>query len=248
MCRQAEGPFPTILYTHGGPESVQTEEFSPEAQAWLDHGFAWLSINYRGSTTFGRAFQQQIWGNLGHWELEDMVAARDWLVREGIANPDQIFPSGWSYGGYLTLLALGRRPELWAGGMAGVAIADWAMLYEDSSETLKGYCSAMFGGTPAEKPEQYAASSPIADVEQVRAPLLIIQGRNDTRTPARPVEVYAERLRALGRRSTSSGSTPVTSAASPIPTWAIAHQERMLRFAQAVLDGSTPAVPAPGAA
>ena len=52
------GPFPTILYTHGGPESVQTVEFSAEAQAWLDHGFAWFSINYRGSTTFGRAFQQ----------------------------------------------------------------------------------------------------------------------------------------------------------------------------------------------
>jgi dipeptidyl aminopeptidase/acylaminoacyl peptidase len=181
---EGQGPFPTILYTHGGPESVQTEEFSPEAQAWLDHGFAWLSINYRGSTTFGRAFQQQIWGDLGHWELEDMVAARDWLVREGIAHPDQIFPSGWSYGGYLTLLALGRRPELWAGGMAGVAVADWPMLYEDSAETLRGYCSAIFGGTPADKPEQYAASSPMADVERVQAPLLIIQGRNDSRTPA----------------------------------------------------------------
>jgi dipeptidyl aminopeptidase/acylaminoacyl peptidase len=243
-----EGPFPTILYTHGGPESVQTEEFSPEAQAWLDHGFAWLSINYRGSTTFGRAFQQQIWGNLGHWELEDMVAARDWLVREGIAHPDKIFLSGWSYGGYLTLLALGRRPELWAGGMAGVAIADWAMLYEDSSETLKGYCSVMFGGTPAEKPEQYAASSPIADVERVRAPLLIIQGRNDTRTPARPVEVYAERLRSLGKAvEVEWFETGHVGGFADIDL-GIAHQERMLRFAQTVLDGTPSAVPAPGAA
>ena len=120
-------------------------------------------------------------------------------MREGIAHPDQIFPSGWSDGGYLTLLALGRRPQLWAGGMAGVAVADWAMLYEDASETLRGYCKALFGGTPAEKPEQYAASAPIGDVERVQAPLLIIQGRNDSRTPARPVEVYVERLRALGR-------------------------------------------------
>ena len=245
---EGEGPFPTILYTHGGPESVQTEEFSPEAQAWLDHGFAWLSINYRGSTTFGRAFQQQIWGNLGHWELEDMVAARDWLVREGIAHPDKIFLSGWSYGGYLTLLALGRRPELWAGGMAGVAIADWAMLYEDSSETLKGYCSVMFGGTPAEKPEQYAASSPIADVERVRAPLLIIQGRNDTRTPARPVEVYAERLRSLGKAvEVEWFETGHVGGFADIDL-GIAHQERMLRFAQTVLDGTPSAVPAPGAA
>ncbi len=146
---------------------MQTEEFSPEAQAWLDHGFALLSMNYRGSTTFGRAFQQQIWGDLGHWEVEDMAAARDWLMREGIAQPDQIFPSGWSYGGYLTLLALGRRPELWAGGMAGVAVADWAILYEDSSETLGAMRRAMFGGTPTDKPAQYAASSPITYVERV---------------------------------------------------------------------------------
>ena len=58
---QEEVPSPTILDTHGGPEDVQTEVFSPMAQSWLDHGFAFLSINYRGSTTFGRAFQEQIW-------------------------------------------------------------------------------------------------------------------------------------------------------------------------------------------
>jgi dipeptidyl aminopeptidase/acylaminoacyl peptidase len=244
---EGEGPFPTILYTHGGPESVQTEEFSPDAQAWLDNGFAWFSINYRGSTTFGRAFQQQIWGNLGHWELEDMVAARDWLVREGIAHPDQIFPSGWSYGGYLTLLALGRRPELWAGGMAGVAVADWGMLYEDSSETLRGYCKALFGGTPAEKSEQYANSSPIADVGRVRAPLLIIQGRNDSRTPARPVEVYAERLSALGKTVEVDWFETGHAGGFADIDLGIAHQERMLRFAQAVLDGSLPSAPDPGA-
>jgi dipeptidyl aminopeptidase/acylaminoacyl peptidase len=231
-----EGPFPTILYTHGGPESYQTNEFLPEAQAWLDHGFAWFSINFRGSTTFGRAFQQQIWGNLGHWELEDMVAARDWLVREGIAHPDQIFPSGWSYGGYLTLLALGRRPELWAGGMAGVAVADWAMLYEDSAETLRGYCSAIFGGTPADKPEQYAASSPLADVERVQAPLLIIQGRNDSRTPARPVEIYVERLRALGKTVEVEWFDAGHLGGFADSDLGIAHQERMLRFAQQVLE------------
>jgi dipeptidyl aminopeptidase/acylaminoacyl peptidase len=234
---EGRGPFPTILYTHGGPESVQTEEFSDEAQAWLDHGFAWLSINYRGSTTFGRDFQQQIWGNLGQCELEDMVAARDWLIREGIAHPSRIFPSGWSYGGFLTLLALGRRPDLWAGGMAGVAIADWTLLYEDSSETLKGYCAAMFGGTPSEKPEQYAASSPIADAEQIEAPLLIIQGRNDTRTPARPIEVYVERLRALGKRVEVEWFEAGHSGSFANTDLAIAHQECMLQFAEVVLSG-----------
>ncbi|MGH2592300.1 MAG: prolyl oligopeptidase family serine peptidase, partial [Anaerolineae bacterium] len=194
-----EGPFPTILHTHGGPEAVMTECFHAESQAWLDHGFAFLTINYRGSTTFGRKFQEQIWGDLGRWEIEDMVAARDWLCEHGIARPDQVLLTGWSYGGYLTLLALGKRPELWAGGMAGMPVVDWVSMYEDSADTLKGYQVAMFGGTREEKPEQYAASSPITYAEHVKAPVLIVTGRNDTRTPARPIEAYEAKLKALGK-------------------------------------------------
>lgn len=196
---EGDGPFPTILHTHGGPTAVMTEAFDARSQAWLDHGFAFVTVNYRGSTTFGRDFQDQIIGNLGHWELEDMVAARDWLVEQGIADPERILLTGWSYGGYLTLLGLGKRPDLWAGGLAGVAIADWTIMYEDEADTLKGYQRAMFGGTPEEKPEQYAASSPITYVENVKAPVLIIQGRNDTRTTPRPVELYEEKMKALGK-------------------------------------------------
>jgi dipeptidyl aminopeptidase/acylaminoacyl peptidase len=120
-------------------------------------------------------------------------------VKEGIAQPDAILLTGGSYGGYNTLMGLGRWPDLWAGGMALVAIADWAMNYEDSAETLKGYKVAVFGGTPEEKPEQYRMSSPITYAQQVKAPVLIIQGRNDTRTPARSVEVYEQKLKALGK-------------------------------------------------
>lgn len=193
------GPFPVILETHGGPDYATSQVFSPESQAWLDHGFAFLTINYRGSTTFGREFQEKIWGNPGHWEVEDMVAGRDWLIKAGIAKPDQIFLTGWSYGGYLTLQALAKYPDLWAGGMAGIAIADWALSYEDSSDTVKAYCVALFAGVPSDKPEQYAASSPITFVENVKAPVLIIQGRNDMTTPARPVEIYEQKMKALGK-------------------------------------------------
>lgn len=194
-----QGPFPTILHTHGGPEGVMTEIYMPDSQAWMDHGFAFLTINYRGSTTFGRDFQEKIWGDIGYWEMEDLAAARNWLVNEGISQPDAILLTGWSYGGYNTLMGLGKWPDLWAGGMAGIAISDWAMMYEDSADTLKGYQVALFGGTPQEKPEQYRISSPITYAENLKAPILIIQGRNDTRTPARPIEVYEQKLKALGK-------------------------------------------------
>ncbi len=196
---EGQGPFPTILHTHGGPTAAITEMFSPALQMWLDHGFACLTINYRGSTTFGRDFEEQILGDVGHWEMEDMAAARAWLVRAGHAVPEQILLTGWSYGGYLTLLGLGKRPELWAGGLAGVAVADWVSQYEDEAETLRGYERVLFGGPPETKPELYAAASPITYAAAVRAPVLVIQGRHDTRCPARQVELYEARLKALGK-------------------------------------------------
>jgi dienelactone hydrolase len=229
------GPFRTILETHGGPEAVTTEAFSPESQTWLDHGFAYLTINYRGSTTFGKKFQEQIWGNPGDLEVQDMAAAHDWLVTQGIANPDQILLTGWSYGGYLTLQALGKRPDLWAGGMAGVAIADWAVSYEDSADTLRGYQVALLGGTPEDKSEQYAASSPITYAEHVQAPVLIIQGRNDTRTPARPVEMYEAKLKSLGKSIEVHWFDAGHMGSFAQVEQSIDHQELMLRYAYRIL-------------
>ncbi len=230
---EGAGPFPVILETHGGPTAVMTEVFSPSAQAWLDHGFAFLSINYRGSTTFGKAFEESIWGRLGSVEIDDMAAARDWLVGEGIADPEKILLTGGSYGGYLTLQALGRRPELWAGGMAAVAIADWTLMYEDLAETLRGYMRAMFGGTPEEKPEAMRAASPLTYVDRVRAPILVIQGRNDTRCPSRQMEIYENRLKTRG------GEIEVhwfdAGHGSYENEQRIAFMERMLRFAYRVL-------------
>lgn len=232
---EGEGPFPTILETHGGPTAVQAEVFSARSQAWLDHGFAFLTINYRGSTTFGREFEHKIVGDLGHWEVEDMVAARRWLVANGIADPEQILLTGWSYGGYLTLMGLGKCPDLWAGGMAGIAIADWAVQYEDSAELLRGYQVALFGGTPAEQPERYLASSPITYAENVKAPVLIIQGRNDTRTPARPIEMYEEKMKALGKSIQVHWFETGHLGSFADVEQAIEHQELMLRFAYRVL-------------
>ncbi|HYF64613.1 MAG TPA: prolyl oligopeptidase family serine peptidase [Herpetosiphonaceae bacterium] len=193
------GPFPTILAVHGGPHMAVYDAYDPEAQAWLDHGYAFLSINYRGSTTFGRTFKEQVWGDMGNLEVEDMVAARDWLIAANVACPEAILVTGASYGGYLTLMALGKRPELWAGGLALVSSADLVSEYEDGTDWSKGYLAAMMGGTPADKPEQYAASSPITYAARVAAPLLAIQGRNDLRCPPRQMERYAETMRSLGK-------------------------------------------------
>jgi dipeptidyl aminopeptidase/acylaminoacyl peptidase len=134
-----------------------------------------------------------------HWELEDIIAAREFLVSEGVAASDQIALSGGSYGGYLTLLALGKHPELWAAGVATVAIANNTLTYEDASPLLQGIMRASFGGAPTDSPELWERSSPHTYAANVTAPLLIIQGKNDTRCPRRQMEVYEAELKALGK-------------------------------------------------
>lgn len=230
---KGEGPFPTIVHTHGGPTAVQTHTYHAPSQAWLDHGFAFFTINYRGSVTFGYDFQHAIDGNLGNLEVEDIEAGVKWLIDNGIAQPDAILKTGGSYGGYLTLQALGKKPDLFAGGMAVVAIADWALLYEDQADTLKGYQRALFGGSPEDKPEAHVKASPITYAENIQGEILVIQGENDTRCPSRQMKTYEEKLNDLGKSiqvhwfEAGHGSRAVDEQ--------IEHQELMLRFAYRVL-------------
>jgi dipeptidyl aminopeptidase/acylaminoacyl peptidase len=234
---EGSGPFATVVEAHGGPHRCVTEEFWPWGQAWTDHGFAFLTVNYRGSTGFGRAFMEQIWGDLGHWEVEDLVGARAWLVSEGIADPGRVLLTGFSYGGYLTLQALGRYPELWAAGIAGLAVADLAGVYRHGSDAIRSWLHSVMRGSPEEQPRRYAAGSPITYVEQVRAPVFIVQGRHDTTTPPEPVAAYAERLRALGRDVELHWYDSGHLGPFADPERSIEHQERMLAFAYRVLRG-----------
>ena len=194
-----EGPWPTVLYTHGGPTSVAGPTFSPIGSAWYDAGFAVASINYRGSTTFGESFREALTGNLGGPDIDDVVAARTWLVANGIAEPDAIVKNGYSYGGYLTLQSLGTHPDLWAAGVAGAPIADWRMSYEDSNDVLKGYFVSIWGGTPDEVADTMGKASPRTYVSDYQAPLLISQPEGDSRTPMRPVQLFVDELNEHGK-------------------------------------------------
>ena len=195
----SDGPFPTILNVHWGPSGAVSNAFDASSQAWLDQGFAYLTVNYRGSTGFGRAFQEKINGDVGHWQLEDMLAARRWLIEQGIANPHQVLLEGGSYGGFLTVWALSQRPELWTGGVAPVAIVDWTMNYEDSSAAMRGWARMIFGGSPQQKPDLYRQRSPLTHAAAIQAPLLIVQGRHDSRATPRQMEVFTRRMEELNK-------------------------------------------------
>lgn len=193
-----EGPFPTVFEVHGGPTAHDRDSFTAGPAAWVDHGYAVVRVNYRGSTGYGREWTDALKHRVGLIELEDIAAVREWAVSSGLADPAKLVLSGGSWGGYLTLLGLGTQPDVWAVGLAAVPVADYVTAYHDEMEALKSMDRTLLGGTPEEVPERYEASSPLTYVDAVRAPVYISAGLNDPRCPIQQVENYVDRLAARG--------------------------------------------------
>lgn len=193
-----EGPFPTVFEIHGGPTAHDRDSFTAGPAAWVDHGYAVVRVNYRGSTGYGREWTDALKHRVGLIELEDIAAVREWAVTSRLADPSKLVLSGGSWGGYLTLLGLGTQPDAWAVGLAAVPVADYVTAYHDEMEALKSMDRTLLGGTPEEVPERYEASSPLTYVDEVRAPVYISAGLNDPRCPIQQVENYVNRLAARG--------------------------------------------------
>jgi dienelactone hydrolase len=193
-----DGPFPTIMRVHGGPHSLDMDRWAPDIQAHVDAGFLVAMVNYRGSEGFGQAWRDELTGNVGFLELEDVLAGLDDLVDRGLADPSRVVLAGWSWGGYVTLLGLGRHPERWTAGIGGVPVADYVAAYEDEAPILQALDRALFGGSPETAPRLFEERNPLTYVDAVAAPLLILAGENDSRCPIRQVWNYVGRLRARG--------------------------------------------------
>ncbi|MEU6056907.1 prolyl oligopeptidase family serine peptidase [Streptomyces sp. NPDC047097] len=194
----ATGPLPTVFDVHGGPTWHDSDAFAAGPAAWVDHGYAVVRVNYRGSTGYGREWTDALKHRVGLIELEDIAAVREWAVASGLADPDRLVLSGGSWGGYLTLLGLGTQPQAWAVGLAAVPVADYVTAYHDEMEALKALDRTLLGGSPEEVPERFEASSPITYVDAVRAPVYISAGVNDPRCPIRQIDNYVDRLAARG--------------------------------------------------
>ncbi|MFJ5270538.1 S9 family peptidase [Streptomyces sp. NPDC088358] len=194
----ATGPLPTVFDIHGGPTWHDSDSFAAGPAAWVDHGYAVVRVNYRGSTGYGREWTDALKHRVGLIELEDIAAVREWAVTSGLADPERLILTGGSWGGYLTLLGLGTQPDAWTLGIAAVPVADYVTAYHDEMEALKAMDRTLLGGTPEEVPERFEASSPLTYVDAVKAPVYISAGVNDPRCPIRQVENYVDRLAARG--------------------------------------------------
>jgi dienelactone hydrolase len=195
---EGDGPWPILVRPHGGPTWLDEDRFSPEVQSYVDAGMAVAMINYRGSTGYGATWRDSLIGDIGGPELEDLNAGLAHLTDIGVADPERAAVGGWSWGGYLTLMELGKHPGLWRCGVAGVPVGDYALGYEELSPELQAYDRALLGGEPKDVPELMLDRSPINFADNVCAPVLFLIGENDSRCPFRQAIAYVERIRARG--------------------------------------------------
>jgi dienelactone hydrolase len=193
-----DGPHPTVLRVHGGPEWHDRDAFDPETQALVDTGFAVALVNYRGSTGYGVAFRRALIGNPWFPETEDVIAGLDALVAAGITDPDRVGFAGWSWGGCLACLNEGLHADRWKAVFAGIPAGDMVAAHYASMPEIQAYDVAMYGGTPHEVPDLYAERDPMTYVDRAVAPVLVIAGEQDPRCPIEGITPWVDALRSRG--------------------------------------------------
>ncbi|MCE7746982.1 MAG: S9 family peptidase [Candidatus Heimdallarchaeota archaeon] len=196
--------LPALVQVHGGPTSQYLRNFSMFDQILVNNGFVILKPNFRGSTGYGRDFQDLNVEDIGGGDFEDVVAGVDYLKTLDYVDSSRIGIFGGSYGGYMTFWATVKKPDIWKAGAASVGITDWKLLYDESMPHFKYYLHMMFG-KPDEKGDLYKERSPIHFVENLKTPLLIVHGTHDPRCPITQARIYKDKMLELGWKEGTEG-------------------------------------------
>jgi dipeptidyl aminopeptidase/acylaminoacyl peptidase len=179
---QRNGQNAAIVYVHGGPTSQTVNSFNRFIQHIVNQGYMLIAPNYRGSTGYGKDFQHANLFDMGGGDLQDVLAATDFLKATGYPDPKKLVVMGGSYGGYMTMMAVTKAPELWAAGVPIVPFVNWFTEMQNEDPVLQQSDRATMGD-PEKNPDLFHDRSPIFFVDQIKAPLLLLAGGHDPRCP-----------------------------------------------------------------
>jgi dipeptidyl aminopeptidase/acylaminoacyl peptidase len=189
-----EGDAPVVVNVHGGPESQSRPAFAPVTQYLLHRGYAAFFPNVRGSTGYGKSYTHLDDVELRMDSVKDLAHAAYWLCERG---HKRVAVMGGSYGGFMVLAALTEYPELWSAGVDIVGIANLVTFLENTGSYRRALREAEYGSL--ERDREYLESiSPIHKAENIKAPLMVIHGKNDPRVPVGEAEQIVERVREGG--------------------------------------------------
>jgi dipeptidyl aminopeptidase/acylaminoacyl peptidase len=184
---------PLIVKVHGGPVGATDSSLNPGIQFWTSRGFAVFDVNHRGSTGYGRAFRKKLYPNWGIVDVEDASNGVKWLADEGLIDADKVAIRGGSAGGYTTLAALAFQ-NVFKAGTSYYGISDLGVLAGDTHKFESRYLDQLIGPYPEMK-SIYDQRSPINSVQNITAPLLLLQGLDDKVVPPNQSELIFNALK-----------------------------------------------------
>lgn len=187
---------PLIVRCHGGPSGRANAFLSLEVQFWTSRGFAFVDVNYGGSTGFGREYLKRLEGMWGVLDVEDALAAAEMLVKRGDVDPKHLFIRGGSAGGY-TVLCAAVKGQTFAGGTSYFGVSDLEQLYFDGHKFESRYGDRLIAPYP-EGIDLIRERSPITHVDKIATPLLLLQGDEDKIVPPNQSEIIYEALKKRG--------------------------------------------------
>ena len=191
------GQNAAIVYIHGGPTAQTMNSFNRFVQFAANQGYMVLAPNYRGSTGYGKEFQQANLFDMGGGDLQDVLAGVDWIKQTGHLDPKKIAVMGGSYGGYLSMMAVTKAPEVWAAGVPIVPFVNWFTEIENEDPVLReGDLATM--GDPVKNKALYEERSPINFIDQINAPLLLLAGGHDPRCPKSETQQVVDAIKKRG--------------------------------------------------
>jgi dipeptidyl aminopeptidase/acylaminoacyl peptidase len=177
---QRNGQNAAVVYIHGGPKSQSVDSFNRFIQHIVNQGYMVIAPNYRGSTGYGKAFEDANLFDMGGGDLQDVLAAANFLKQTGYPDPKKIVAMGGSYGGYMTMMAVTKAPDTWAAGVPIVPFVNWFTEIENEDPVLQQSDLATMGD-PKKNPDFFRERSPFFFVDQIKAPLLLLAGGHDPR-------------------------------------------------------------------
>jgi dipeptidyl aminopeptidase/acylaminoacyl peptidase len=195
--KDARGPTPAILSPHGGPEAQSRPGLFPVHEALLMRGVAIVVPNIHGSTGYGRSWQTAIHKDWGGIDLRDLTAVADWMAAQPDFDRGRLAVHGGSYGGFATLLCVTRMPDRWRCGVDVCGWGDLVLALQTKEPNWKRFMERWVGKLPEDE-EKLRLRSPITYIDEVRCPMLILQGEKDTRVAKAASDQVVERLRAAG--------------------------------------------------